>query len=119
MQLDRPLVLFDGRCGFCTWSVHFARKSVHADVDFAPYQSVDVTRYGLSADQCAEAVQFIDSNGVVAGELAVAAIMQAGRGVWRPLGRFIGSTPVRPLAGVAYRFVARHRGRLWGVQPPL
>lgn len=48
MDGDRPVVLFDGRCGFCTWSVEFAKKTVRADVEFVPYQSVDVTVYGLT-----------------------------------------------------------------------
>lgn len=118
-ELTRPVVLFDGRCGFCTWSVQFAQKTVRADADFIPYQSVDVGRYGLSLDQCADAVQFIDNAGSVSGALAVAAILRTGRGVWTPLGRLVGSAPIRPLAEVSYRFIARHRGRLWGVQPPL
>ena len=119
IQLKRPVVLFDGRCGFCTWSVQFAQHTVHADADFIPYQSVDVSNYDLTVEQCADAVQFIDNAQPVSGALAVAAILRTGRGVWKPLGRSIGSSPVRPLAGVIYRFVARHRGRLWGVQPPL
>lgn len=113
------MVLFDGRCGFCTWSVEFARTKVHADVDFMPYQSVDVTEYGLTDEQCAQAVQLVGPEGPVAGELAVAEVLKSGRGVWRPVGSLIASAPVRPVAGVVYRFVARHRGRLWGVEPPL
>ena len=115
----RPVVLFDGRCGFCNWSVQFAQRTVRADADFIPYQSVDVSKYGVSPDQCADAVQFIDNAGSVSGALAVAAIFRTGRGVWKPLGRLIGSAPIRPLAEVSYRFIARHRGRLWGVKPPL
>lgn len=118
-QLNRPMVLFDGRCGFCTWSVQFAQGTVRADADFIPYQSVDVSRYGLSPDQCADAVQFIDNEGSASGALAVAAILQTGHGVWAPLGRLVGSAPIRPLAEISYRFIARHRGRLWGVHPPL
>lgn len=117
-ELDRPLVLFDGRCGFCTWSVRFARQTVHAEADFLPYQSVDVSNYNLTVEQCADAVQFIDYAGPVSGERAVAAILRTGHGVWPPFGRFIGSAVIRPLVGVMYRFVARHRGKLWGVQPP-
>lgn len=118
-QLTRPVVLFDGRCGFCAWSVQFAQKSVRADADFICYQSIDVSEYGLSLDQCADAVQFVDNAGSASGARAVAAILQTGRGVWKPLGRFIGSAPIRPWAEVSYRLVARHRGKLWGVQPPL
>lgn len=119
MDGDRPVVLFDGRCGFCTWSVEFAKKTVRADVEFVPYQSVDVTVYGLTPEQCAAAVQFVDGGSPRAGELAVASILRSGRGVWEPLGVLVGSAPIRPVAGAVYRFVARHRGRLWGVEPPI
>lgn len=119
IALTRPVVLFDGRCGFCTWSVQFAQRTVLADADFIPYQSVDVSNYDVTVEQCADAVQFIDNAGSVSGALAVAAILRTGRGVWKPLGRTIGSAPIRPLAEVVYRFVARHRGKMWGVQPPL
>lgn len=115
----RPVVLFDGRCGFCAWSVNFARNSVHADVEFVPYQSVDLVDYGLTIEQCAAAVQYVEGGHSYAGERAIGAILQSGQGMWKPLGRVIGSAPVRPIAGVVYRFVARHRGRLWGVAPPI
>ncbi len=118
-QANRPIVLFDGKCGFCTWSVNFARASVHADVDFVPYQSVDVSRFGLTVEQCAAAVQFVGPGGAVAGERAVARVLESGGAAWKPVGRLIGSPPIRPIAAAVYRFVARHRGRLWGVEPPL
>ncbi len=119
MSGEQPVVLFDGRCGFCTWSVQFAQRVVGANALFVPYQSVDVTAYGLTEQECARAVQFVDVSGSRSAERAVAAIMRSGSGVWRPIGQLVDSAPVRPLAGVVYRFVARHRGRLWGVQPPL
>jgi len=118
-QLTRPVVLFDGRCGFCTWSVRFAQDTVRADADFVPYQAVDVSNYDLTVEQCSDAVQFIDNAGSVSGARAVAATLRTGRGVWKPLGSLIGSAAIRPVAEVVYAFVARHRGKLWGVQPPL
>ena len=119
MDGSRPVVLFDGRCGFCTWSVQFARNIVQAEVEFIPYQTVDLQEFGLTVEECAQAVQFVGPGGTAAGELAVAAILQSGRRVWRPLGAVIASPPIRPAAGAVYRLVARHRGRLWGVEPPL
>lgn len=118
-RLDRSIVLFDGRCGFCAWSVEFARKKVHADIEFVAYQTVDVRDYGLTEEQCAQAVQFVSPRGPVAGEIAVAEVLKSGRGVWKLLGSVMASAPVRPAAGIGYRFIARHRGRLWGVTPPL
>lgn len=118
-QRTRPLVLVDGRCGFCTWSVEFARTTVRAEVEFMPYQSVDVREYGLTEEQCAQAVQFVGMGEPVAGELAVAEVLKSGQGAWKSLGRLIAAAPVRPVAALVYRIVARNRGRLWGVEPPL
>ena len=114
-----PTVLFDGRCGFCAWSVGFAKRVVGSDARFLPYQSVDLGEYGLTEEQCAAAVQFIGPSGSVSAERAVGAILQTGTAPWRPVGRLITSAPVRPLAGAVYRLVAKHRGRFWSVQPPI
>lgn len=119
MSGEQPLVLFDGRCGFCAWSVQFAQRVVKSSARFVPYQSIDVTDFGLTVQECAQAVQFVDSAGSQSAEHAVAAIMRSGAGVWRPIGQLLVSAPVQPFAGVVYRFVARHRGRLWGVLPPI
>ena len=125
MSIGRPAVLFDGHCGFCTWSVEFARRTVHANVEFIPYQSVDVAEFGLSIEQCAQEVQFVgrdDARGeerALGGERAVAAVLMSGTPAWRALGTVIDSPIVRPLSAVVYRLIARHRGRLWGVRPAL
>ncbi len=114
-----PIVLFDGRCGFCTWSVHVAQRLVGSDAHFVPYQSADVGVYGLTEDECAAAVQFVEANGHLSAERAVAAVLQSGSWPWTWLGHVVDSPPMRPLAGAIYRWVARNRGRLWGVQPPI
>lgn len=125
MSNDRPVVLFDGHCGFCTWSVEFARRAVRANVEFIPYQSVDVAEFGLSVEQCAQQVQFVGRDGAVGGEQplggerAVAAVLMSGRPAWRALGAVIDSPIFRPVSAVVYRLIARHRGRLWGVPPAL
>lgn len=119
MSNVRPVVLFDGHCGFCTWSVEFARRRVHANVEFIPYQSVDVAEFALSVDQCEQQVQFVGRDGALGGERAVAAVLMSGTPAWRALGTVIGTPIVRPISGVVYRLVARHRGRLWGIRPAL
>ena len=119
MSVDRPVVLFDGLCGFCTWSVDFARRRVHAHAEFIPYQSVDVAEFSLTVAQCAHEVQFVGRDGALGGERAVAAVLKSGAPTWRALGALIDSPVIRPVSGVAYRVVARHRGRLWGIRPAL
>jgi predicted DCC family thiol-disulfide oxidoreductase YuxK len=116
---DRPVVLFDGHCGFCTWSVNFARNVVRADVQFEPYQKVDVAAYGLTVEQCADAVQFVMGDVQLSGARAVAAVLRRGRGLWPGFGKAIDFRGMQPIAARVYNAVARHRGRLWGVRPAL
>ncbi len=116
---DRPVVLFDGYCGFCAWSVNFARDVVQADVQFEPYQKVDVAAYGLTVEQCADAVQFVTGDVQLSGARAVAAVLRRGRGLWPGIGKAIDIRGVQPIVTGVYEAVARHRGRLWGVRPAL
>ena len=119
MSGDRPVVIFDGECGFCTWCVEFARRRVHAPVDYCPYQVADFASLAATRDQAREAVLFVHGHTVSSGASAVAAILRAGRRPWPMFGAALDSTLVRPVAARAYRFVARHRGRLPGVRPAL
>ena len=118
-MMPRPVVVFDGRCGFCTWSVDFARRWVRSDVEFVPLQTSDLDRLGLTREQCEREVQWVEGKFVVGGSSAIAQILQSGDTWWRPVGRSIDRPFVRPVAQAAYRFVARHRGRLWGSTPAI
>jgi predicted DCC family thiol-disulfide oxidoreductase YuxK len=116
---DRPVVLFDGYCGFCTWSVNFASHVVQADVQFEPYQQADVAAYGLTVEKCADAVQFVMGDVQLSGARAVAAVLRRGRGLWPGIGKAMDFRVVQPIAAGVYAVVARHRGRLWGVRSAL
>ena len=114
-----PIVLFDGRCGFCTWSVHVARKYVRPRAQFLAYQSVDLDQFPVSREECEAAVQFVDGAKVSSGALAVGRILGVGVGMWPQVGRVVSAPAVLPVSERVYRFVARHRGRLWGVTPAI
>lgn len=115
---DRGLLLFDGDCGFCTWSVGWAQRWVRPKARFQPWQRADIDAFGITADACTEAVQFVHPDGHVdSGGRAVCALLRSGRAPW-PLMSRCGSAPgVRTLVDVAYRLVARHRHRLPGATP--
>src|SRR6056300_1423051 len=115
--MTRPVVVFDGRCGFCTRSVNFARRWVRSDAEFVPFQTTDLEQFGLTQEQCEREVQWVEGEFVVGGSSAAAHILQSGGRWWRPIGRAIDRPVVRPAAQTAYRFIARHRGRLWGSTP--
>ena len=118
-QATRPLVIFDGACGFCTWCVHAAQRYVQAPMDYAPYQHLELAAWGLHEDQVSASVYVITSSTTLSGARAVAAIMKRGRRPWPVLGSILDAPVLRPFAERGYRFVARHRGRLPGVAPAI
>ncbi len=83
-----------------------------------PYQTTDLEPFGLTAEQCERAVQYIAADRrVFAAEDAVSTLLRgAGRGWW-VLGSLMRLPGVHWLSGVAYRWVARNRHRLPGGTP--
>ncbi|CAB4547042.1 MAG: DUF393 domain-containing protein [Actinobacteria bacterium] len=113
-----PVLLFDGDCGFCTSSVGVLRRLVRRLPAVVPYQFTELDGLGVTAEQCAEAVQWVGADGRVAsGHLAVAEVLlAAGRG-WPLVGRALRAPGISPIAGAVYRWVARNRHRLPGGTP--
>jgi len=110
--------LYDGDCGFCTRCAQFLRRRVRPPVPIMAWQAVDLTPLGVTAAQCAEAVQYVAGGRVSAGPVAIADLLRtvAGRRglVWRRLGWVLARRPVVALAWPVYRWVARHRHRFPG-----
>lgn len=113
------MLAFDGDCGFCTTSARFLSRTVSGGGYLvAPWQRLDLAALGLSADQCAEAVQWVDRSGRVrSAEHAIAAALRHGRPVWRPVGALIELPGIALVAGEVYRWVSRHRHALPGGTP--
>lgn len=113
-----PLLIFDGDCGFCTWSVQQARRWIRPKARIEPWQFLDLDSYGLTAEQCSESVYWIGpgEQSVRAGR-AVAAVLRAGRTPWPLLGRLLDIRALRPVVERAYYFVAAHRHQLPGATP--
>jgi predicted DCC family thiol-disulfide oxidoreductase YuxK len=110
----RPLLVFDGDCGFCTTSANAAKRWLRLP-HVEPWQFLDLTSLGLTEAACTEAVQWVGTDGRVrSAEHAVVAALRHAGGVWRPLGALLALPGVRLLAGVVYRLIARNRYRLPG-----
>lgn len=110
----RPLLVFDGDCGFCTTSARAAERWLGLE-HVVPWQFLDLGEIGLTEEACSAAVQWIAVDGSVASaERAVIAALRHARGVWAVLGTVLDLPGVRHLAGVAYRLVAKYRHRLPG-----
>jgi len=85
------------------------------DFDVQAYQRADLAALGLTEQQCAAALQWVDTTGRPrAGAQAVAGLLRAGPRPVRPLGRLMQLPGLNALAGLAYRTIANNRHRLPG-----
>jgi predicted DCC family thiol-disulfide oxidoreductase YuxK len=108
-------LIYDGDCGICTKLAGFVRRRLRPDAEVRASQELDLARYGVTAAECAEALQLVTASGrVYAAQDAVARLLLVSGVLWRPLGRVLLLPGVNQLAGVAYRWVARNRYRLPG-----
>lgn len=110
--------LYDGDCAFCTTSARFMQRWIPTTAEVLPWQHADLPALGVTADEGADAVQWVGPHGERAsGAAAIAAALRTSRWWWRVAGRVLGSRPVLPLAERVYRWVAANRYRLPGGTP--
>ena len=125
---SRPILVFDGDCGFCTTSARFLVRWVvrrHSNPasswyvpSVQPWQRLDLAELGLTPDECRTAVQWVDEEGRVAsGHKAIAAALRAGHRVWRPVGTLLVAPGFGWLAERLYSWVSDHRYALPGGTP--
>jgi len=129
----RALMLYDGLCGFCQWSVRWVVKRDQRDrFRFAPQQSALVeevlARHGVhrdamladnsvylvldyDADYDAE-IGSSDERLLIKSDVTVKVLLLLG-GFWGLLGRLLRAVP-KSLRDVVYNFVARNRFRISG-----
>lgn len=113
----RPLLIFDGDCGFCTTSARAGQRWLGLE-HVEPWQFLDLDTLPVTEDQCQAAVQWVAVDGTVASahEAVIASLRHAG-GFWGLPGRMLALPVIRSLAGVVYRTVARYRYRMPGGTP--
>lgn len=113
----RPLLIFDGDCGFCTTSARAAQRRLHLE-HVEPWQFLDLDAIGVTEAACTAAVQWVAVDGTVsAGEHAAIAALRHAGGVWGVLGRLMALPGIRQLAGLVYRLIARCRHKMPGGTP--
>lgn len=110
--LLRPLLIFDGDCGFCRAWVARWRQYTGDAVDYAPYQEVADRFPQIAREAFTRAVHLVEPDGAVTQ--AAAAVFRTLELGHRPLGArcYRASGLVRGLTESAYRWVAGHRGLL-------
>lgn len=109
--------LYDGDCGFCTTSAAWLERHMASPARVVAWQHVDLPPLGLSAEDCAEAVQWVNDGRRAAGPDAIAAYLQTSKRPWRIAGRVLEAPVSQHVTWPVYRWVARNRGRLPGGTP--
>ncbi len=107
---EKPLVIFDGECGFCRKYVESWRARTGDRMEYAPFQEVAERFPEFSRVEFEGAVQFLDVDGQrYSGAEAVFRVMSyvPGKGWW--LWLYCRVPGFAPISRLVYRWIARHR----------
>ena len=108
--MDKPLLIFDGDCGFCRFWIERWKSLTGDKVDYAPYQEVQTQFPSISKEACEQAVQLVLPAGKIysAAEAVFRTLAFAGRAritLWL----YQNFSGFRVLTEGFYSLVARHR----------
>ena len=113
----RPALVYDGDCGFCT-SCARALQRIGPDAEIVAWQLTDLAELGITEEQAADAVQWVELDGTVrSGHEAIAAILTTAGPIWKAAGRILLLPGISWVAAKVYRLVADNRYRLPGGTP--
>jgi len=120
----KPLMIYDGDCNFCKFWIIRWQRATAGRVDYIASQDPRVAQQfpELLPEQFAQAVQLIQTNGVVASGAEAVFLALQYHPLWRwPLWLYDSVPGVKPLTEWAYAFVAARRAGfsfltrlLWG-----
>jgi predicted DCC family thiol-disulfide oxidoreductase YuxK len=125
---SRPLLVFDGDCGFCALWVRYWRELTREAVDYQPYQEVADQYPGIEVAEFQHASQYITADGQYAGgaEASFRVLSHArGKEFWLALYQKLPGFAA--LSEFVYSIIAAHRSLayrvtlvLWGrdYRPP-
>ncbi len=117
VERRRPVLVYDGDCGFCTTCVRVLER-IGPEAEIVAWQLTDLAGMGLTEAQAADAVRWVRVDGTVrSGHEAIAAALIGAGGIWRTAGRALLLPGIAWLAAKAYRLVADNRYRLPGSTP--
>lgn len=119
----RPLLIFDGDCGFCTRSVEWIRDHLRGTLAIAPWQFIEhrgpgLAAVGLRAAELERYAWWIGASGrKERGHRAIGNALLSCGGLWPLVGRLLLTPPFSWLAAAGYRLVSRYRHRMPGGTP--
>ncbi|MEU8551939.1 DUF393 domain-containing protein [Streptomyces roseoverticillatus] len=111
----RPVLVYDGDCGFCTTAVRFAEKHVRPRCTVVAWQFADLDELGVTQERAEHELLWIAPGGTVhGGAQAVAKLLLSAPGAWAVPGAVLTLPPVRWAGHGLYRLIADNRHRLPG-----
>ncbi len=114
----KPILIFDGDCGFCTMSINFVQRWIKPRARIVAWQLTDLDALGVTQQECAEAIQWIPRHGQkLSGGAAAAAALKSAPSPWPLLGALLDAPALRVVTDRAYKLIARNRYRLPGSTP--
>lgn len=116
MQLEHPIILFDGVCNLCNGTVQFIlRRDPRGHFHFAPLQSSAGERLTTGAGSripARDTIILIDQGSWYFESDAALRIARSLSGLWPLL--YAGILVPRPIRDAVYGFIARNRYRWFG-----
>ncbi len=113
----RPVLIYDGDCAFCQSSVDLLKR-MKPEAGIVAWQLTDLTELGITEEQAADAVQWVDENGtVLGGHEAIAGVLATAGQPWKSFGRMLILPGISWVAAKVYQLVADNRYRLPGGTP--
>jgi predicted DCC family thiol-disulfide oxidoreductase YuxK len=109
-QATRPVLIYDGDCGFCGYWAGYWQKLTGDRVEYRTYQAVGAQYPAIPTSAFQRAVQFIapDGHRASAAEASLLTLAHAPhRRIWLMLYRHLPG--FAPVSEAAYRFIAAHR----------
>jgi predicted DCC family thiol-disulfide oxidoreductase YuxK len=117
----RPLLVFDGDCGFCTKSAEWVSRGWHGRARAVSWQTLGqggLDEIGLTIEQVQDSAWWVDEpNSPTGGHRAISEALRACGGWRRVVGAAILAPPLTWIGPGIYRLVARYRYRLPGGTP--
>jgi predicted DCC family thiol-disulfide oxidoreductase YuxK len=111
----KPLLVYDGDCGFCTKSARWLARRLPEPAVARPGQALDLAELGLTDADVAAAAWWIEADGTRRrGHAAIGRALAAGGGLWGVVGRVLLVPPVSSLARPVSALVARNRSKMPG-----
>lgn len=110
MTPPKPILIYDGDCGFCRRWIERWRKITGEKIDYAPYQEAAARFPTIPEQAFKNAVQLVEPDGKISSAAeAVFRTLAVGPSCRWLLWSYSRVPGVRPISEALYRLVANHR----------